>query len=114
MNDRETLERMLRDESPSFEEAYGAAIRAVLASYDEIAAALTNADKKNVELLKENERLRAALEDRVKVVAEHRKVIIEQSGRIHAALAIAERLKEREQPFAGLGVALVRALKGEA
>ena len=36
----------------------------------------------------EIERLRADLEDRVKVVAEHRKVIIEQSARLHAALAV--------------------------
>ena len=40
--------------------------------------------------------------------------IKEQTETIERLRAIAERLKEMDQPFAGLGVSLVKALKGEA
>jgi len=55
----------------------------------------------------ENERLRAH-----QVINEQK--IKEQTETIERLRAIAERLKEMDQPFAGLGVSLVKALKGEA
>ena len=71
-----------------------------------------NADA--IDLMNEVERLRAALEDRVKVVAEHRKVIIEQSGRIHAALALLADWHCVDTYEQTLHDAVVTALKGEA
>jgi len=70
MSDRETLERMLRDESPSFEEAYGAAIRAVLA---------------------EGERLREEVQSDIEHAAEWHLKWDKAEARIDAALAKCDR-----------------------
>ena len=70
MSDRETLERMLRDESPSFEEAYGAAIRGVLASLDMQVDA-------NAHLFETNERLRAINHSRDLTLSRCRKELAE-------------------------------------
>ena len=69
-------------------------------------------DSALMKLARKNERLRADFEDRVKVVAEHRKVIIEQSGRIHAALEEADAALEMFEERSGLEE-VVKALKGE-
>jgi len=112
MSTRETLEQYIKDRSNA--RKFGnleAAIRAVLEDVTRLDIELRHSQAGAIE---ERRRLEAQVERLRDKADGWSETCTDLEDRIDAALKIAERLKEMDQPFAGLGVSLVKALKGEA